>query len=90
MITEERLAIEARVAMAEAMVEPDSVGLLEWYLRDVPKLLELVDNLRSDYRDQIKELFSRLPDQSHWCPEWDDLLILPSDTEFEACICYDN
>ena len=46
--TEERLAIEARVEMARAMVEPDSVGLLEWYLRDVPKLLELVRELEAE------------------------------------------
>ncbi len=54
----------------------------------MPWLLELVDSLKSDYRDQIKELFSRLPRQSHWCPEWDDLLVLPSDEEFKACTCY--
>lgn len=74
MTTEERLArIRANHETFHIIIEEDVL----W-------LLELVD----DMADQRKELFRRLPPRSHWCSEWDGLLILPSDPEWEACICY--
>ena len=78
MTTEKLAEIRAR-AMSNM---PRSV-LAQYYRKDVPQLLEMLD----DMADQRKELFSRLPRQSHWCPEWDGLLSLPSDPEFEACLC---
>ena len=54
MTPEERLAIEARVQMAQEMSEPDAFGLLEWYCKDVPGLLELVRDheQQMEFRDQ--------------------------------------
>ena len=43
MTPEERAEIQNRVEMVEAMSGADTVGVLEWYLRDVPGLLEMVD-----------------------------------------------
>jgi len=40
-----------------------------------------------DLHNQITELFKRLPKGAHWCAEYDELLVLPGDPEWENCMC---